>query len=152
MEEDSAYLVILVCKSTHRQRGGEFHSCGSRCRGRQLSWDGDRVWRHSQGLQDRWSVRLPAILPVETQNLQGRRRCRVTSSVYFQKINKRLFKHDVSSQSRWELMFYDKKRSSRRSSDMTFNVGSILAGASCNFYSSSLTVLTFFFLLELNFH
>lgn len=54
---------------THSQGGAQLYGGGSGGGGRQVSGDGDRIWRHSQSLQHRRSIRIAAVLPVKTQNL-----------------------------------------------------------------------------------
>lgn len=59
----------LCRRRTHREGSTQLNGRGSRGGGRQVSRDGDRVRGQGQSLQDRRSVGLPAVLPVETQNL-----------------------------------------------------------------------------------
>lgn len=54
---------------THREGGTQLHRRGSGGGGRQVPGDGDGVRGQRQGLQGGRSIGLPAVLPVETQNL-----------------------------------------------------------------------------------
>lgn len=66
---------LMACRlCAHSEGSAQRHRCGSGRGGGQFSWDGDRVRRHSQVLQNGRSIRLAAVLPVETQDLSTERR------------------------------------------------------------------------------